>query len=328
MNKLILVSLSRLRFLKAPEKLLVADCIDDEKKFSALTPEGLCRLAGRKLQIRSWDAAAVLRQGERDLRFAEGRGIGLCCYWDRDYPPLLREIYDPPVLLFYRGRLPGGDRPLAAAVGTRRPSGKAVKAAYRCGLELGINGIGTVSGLARGIDKAVHRGSIDGGGITIAVLGCGIDRVYPAEHKRLAEGILESGGGILSEYAPGTAPARYHFPERNRIISGLARAVIVVQAPPKSGALITADYALEQGRDLFVHRQGLDGLTGAGGRKLAEEGAEIIGSAADFLPEWGFPVPRRVTAAAPGSGARLARCLEEELAGKQFSRMGEYWVTV
>ena len=333
MNKHILVSLNRLRFLKAREKLLIGDCIENERQFLQLTPERLCRLAGRRLRIGSWDAAAVLRQGEMDLRYAEQKGIGVCCHWDRDYPPQLREIYDPPVLLFYRGRLPDTGMPLAAAVGTRKPSGRALKAAYKCGLELGINSIGTVSGLARGIDKSVHRGSLDGGGTTAAVLGCGIDRIYPAEHKRLAESIIRQGGTILSEYAPGVAPVRYHFPERNRIISGLARAVIIIQAPTKSGALITADYALDQGRDLYVHRQGLEGRSGEGGRKLAAEGAEIISSAAQVLQEWGLLEPKAISAAPQAPAARqagdyLARCLERELEGMEFSRMGTQWTAV
>jgi DNA processing protein len=133
--------------------------------------------------------------------------------------------------------------------------------------------------------------------VTGAVLACGVDAVYPVSHKSVAAQILDRGGFLLSEYAPGVPPVKYHFPARNRIVSGLARGVVVVQAPSKSGALITADYALDQGRDLFVHRAGLDGEVGAGSADLAADGAMIIERGSEIAGEWGIAVDGEATAA-------------------------------
>jgi DNA protecting protein DprA len=172
-------------------------------------------------------------------------------------------------------------------VGTRQPSGAGRGAAFSLAFELAGLGVGTVSGLARGIDAEAHRGSLAEGGRTIGVLGNGIDRVFPASSVPIGRQILESGGCILSEYPPGEPPRPYHFPGRNRIISGLSRAVVVVQAPEGSGALITAEYALEQGRELLVHADGLEGPAGSGTRALVNDGAPAVRGAADVLARWG-----------------------------------------
>jgi DNA processing protein len=214
-----------------------------------------------------------------------------------EYPPLLREIYDPPAVLFFRGRLPDPEKPLAAVVGTRRPSSAAVAQAFDICRGLGRRGIAVVSGLALGIDAAAHRGNLQGGGATVAVLGSGADEIYPSSNRSLAERILESGGAILSEYPPGTGPRKWNFPARNRIISALARGVLIVEAPEHSGARITARRALEQNRDLWVASTGAAAADGRGGAalarragsvKLAGDGAGIIGSAADILEEWNW----------------------------------------
>ena len=166
-----------------------------------------------------------------------------------------------------------------------------VVAAERTARGIAEAGHTVISGLARGIDAAAHRGALISTSpdtvATGAVLGCGIDRVYPAGNRLLAERILSAGGFILSEYSPGVGPAKYHFPARNRIISGMSRGVVVIQAPAKSGALITADYALDQGRDLFVHADGIAGAEGAGTRELAEDGARIVSGHLDIFDEWG-----------------------------------------
>jgi predicted Rossmann fold nucleotide-binding protein DprA/Smf involved in DNA uptake len=146
--------------------------------------------------------------------------------------------------------------------------------------------LGIVSGLARGIDAQAHLGTLDGGGYTCAVLGHGIDTVFPHSSRRVAQRIIEQGGALLTEYPPGVKPEPRFFPARNRIISGLVRGVVIVQAPKQSGALITADYALEQGRDVLVHRAGLTGNVGAGTQKLRDEGALAIESAAGILQGW------------------------------------------
>jgi DNA processing protein len=194
-----------------------------------------------------------------------------------------------------------------------------------------------VSGLARGIDAEAHRGAVDGGGYTLGVLGSGIDRVSPSSSLPLARRILERGGALVSEYPRGVPPEAAHFPARNRIISGMARSVVVIQAPERSGALITAEYALEQDRDLLVHAVGLCGAAGAGTRSLWQQGAPVVRSAANVLAALGkisapsADVPARRTAGSsgpgdpggrekPGSsrewGRELARRMELELAGK------------
>ena len=195
---------------------------------------------------------------------ARGRALGLTPVTWRDaaYPPRLTTIPDPPVAFWARGDLAVLGRPSIAVVGSRRatPSGLAV--ARQLAADLAGEGFCVVSGLARGIDGAAHAGALAAGGVTVAVLGCGADIIYPREHARLATEILASGV-VLSEFSPGTPPLPEHFPLRNRIISGLARAVVVVEASDHSGSLITARMALEQGRDvLAVPGNVLSGSTG------------------------------------------------------------------
>ncbi|MDR2701345.1 MAG: DNA-processing protein DprA [Spirochaetaceae bacterium] len=204
------------------------------------------------------------------------------------YPPLLREIFDPPLFLYCRGPLPNPEKPAVALVGTRRPSAAASMQAYVLGREFARAGITVISGLALGIDALAHRGCLEGGGCTAAVLGSSVDEVYPASNRDLARRILKAGGSLLSEYVPGTRPRKHYYPQRNRIISGLARATVIVEAPAASGALHTARFALDQGRDLFVGSSGLASPFGEGTRRLAQEGCPVISHAAEILAEWGM----------------------------------------
>jgi DNA processing protein len=204
------------------------------------------------------------------------------------YPPLLREIFDPPSFIYCRGPLPDPEKPAVALVGTRHPSAAASMQAYTLGREFARAGITVISGLALGIDALAHRGCLEGGGCTTAVLGSSVDEVYPASNRDLARRILKMGGALLSEYIPGTKPRKQYYPQRNRIISGLARATVIVEAPAASGALYTARFALEQGRDLFVASSGVASPLGEGTRRLAEEGCPIISCAAEILTEWGM----------------------------------------
>jgi DNA processing protein len=175
------------------------------------------------------------------------------------------------------------------------------------GREFGERGIAVISGLALGIDSLAQRGCLDAGGYTLAVLGSGPDQIYPASNRDLARRILQSGGALLSEYKPGTKPFKWNFPARNRIISGLARGTIVVEAPARSGALHTAQFALEQGRDLWVASSGVASPVGEGTRRLAEEGSVVVSCAGDILAEWGI-VPVEKT----GAGS-LVEALRNEL---------------
>ena len=205
----------------------------------------------------------------------------LLTMWDADYPHRLRQISDPPALLYCCGELPA--EPALAIVGTRHPTEFGRMFTKQLAGEIAATGIVIASGMARGIDSAAHRGALDEGGKTIAVLGCGIDRWYPASNTRLGEEILEAGGAIVSEYAPGTPPAKYRFPLRNRIVSGMSAAVIVTEAAVRSGALITARVALEQGREVLALPGDLDRATSEGTNRLIADGAVPVTSVEDAV---------------------------------------------
>ncbi|MDR2659615.1 MAG: DNA-protecting protein DprA [Spirochaetaceae bacterium] len=286
-----------------------------------------------------WNMKDVVSQAQKDAAFMESRGIRWVSIVEDVYPSLLREIYDPPAVLFYRGELPPPAADSVAIVGTRKAGAAALRWAYTTAKDLSKAGVVVVSGLALGIDAMAHRGCVDaasavdgggfysGGGVetgvapAAAVLGSSVDEVYPASNRALARRIVGSGGVLLSEYPPGTLPAKWRFPARNRIISGLCKCAVVVEAGEKSGALITASFALEQGRDLFVAGRAGGGAAeggaggdagggfyseggatgggsaeesagrdaacafGAGARRLAEEGAKVVYNSGDILAE-------------------------------------------
>jgi DNA processing protein len=222
------------------------------------------------------------------LASAPGRGLSAVAWEDARYPPALSAIGDPPPVLWVRGFPDVLHQPTVAIVGSRAGSPYALAVARRLGADLARHGVVIASGLARGVDSAAHRGALDAGGVTVAVLGCGADIVYPAEHRDLAAEIARTGA-VVSELVPGTRPRPYLFPLRNRIISGLSRAVVVVEAGEKSGSLITARCALDQGRDVMaVPGNVLDGRN-RGGHALIRDGAKLVESAADILEELALP---------------------------------------
>ena len=216
-------------------------------------------------------------------------GVGWLGRSAPDFPPLLRAIHDPPAGLFVRGE--GGvellRRAAAAVVGARACSPYGSQVARMLGRELGGAGLVVVSGLARGIDGEAHRGALEAGGTTLAVLGCGIDRDYPAAHRELAARVRATGLAV-SEYAPGVEPAPWRFPARNRIVAGLAAATIVVEARERSGALITADLALEEGREVFAVPGEITSGLSAGTNDLLKLGATPLTSAEDVLAVFGL----------------------------------------
>jgi DNA processing protein len=224
------------------------------------------------------------------------------------FPPLLRAIHDPPPGLFVRG---AGDaeilsRPAVALVGARACSPYGRQVARRLGRELAAAGLVVVSGLARGVDGEAHRGALEASGTTVAVLGCGIDRDYPAAHRTLAAEIARAGL-IVSEYAPGIEPAPWRFPARNRIVAGLCAATVVVEARERSGALITCDLALEEGREVFAVPGEITSALSAGSNALLRLGATPCTDAADVLESFGLVVPTPVE---PELGAAAAAVLE------------------
>jgi DNA processing protein len=236
----------------------------------------------------------------RNLRFV-GRG-------DPCFPPLLGELHDPPPGLFLRG---GGEASLlrarsVAIVGARACSSYGSHVSRLLGRELAAAGLVIVSGLARGVDGEAHRGALEAGGATVAVLGCGIDRDYPAAHAQLASRACESGL-VVSEYAPGVEPAPWRFPARNRIIAGLAEATVVVEARERSGALISADFALEAGREVFAVPGEITSALSSGTNALLRLGATPLTSSADVLEALGVAFAKPVQ---PELGATAARVFE------------------
>ena len=209
---------------------------------------------------------------------------------DGGFPALLTQIPDPPSRLWLRGDAPPEllDRPAVAIVGARACSGYGRSVARLLATEAAASGAVVVSGMARGVDGEAHRGALTAGGPTVAVLGCGIDRDYPAAHAELAGAIVAAGGLVVSEYEPGVEPAPWRFPARNRIIAGLAGATVVVEARERSGALITADFALEDGREVLAVPGEITSALSAGTNALLRIGATPATSAADVLDALGL----------------------------------------
>lgn len=207
---------------------------------------------------------------------------------DPGYPRLLAQIPNPPPVLFVRGDPLVCDRQAVAIVGARAATRDGLALAAELAAGLARAGVVVVSGLARGIDSAAHEGALDAGGLTVAVVGTGVDRVYPPEHAALAARILRDGA-VVGELPPGTPPRVAHFPLRNRIISGLSRAVVVVEAAERSGALITAREAADQGRDVMASPGRVAGGRNKGAHGLLRDGAKLVESAVDILQELGMP---------------------------------------
>lgn len=244
------------------------------------------------------------------LTTLQGRGVRWLARSATTFPRGLGAIFDPPPGIFIRGEGEATilERPAVAVVGARSCSSYGASVARMLGRELAAAGLVIVSGLARGVDGEAHRGALEAGGLTVAVLGCGVDRVYPAAHGELARRIAASGL-IVSEYAPGVEPAPWRFPARNRIIAGLAAATVVVEARERSGALITADLALEEGREVFAVPGEITSALSAGTNALLRHGATALTSAADALEAFGIapasPEPQGLSEAAERALARL-----------------------
>lgn len=271
---------------------------------------------GRYLRDPDW------RQVDRDLAWADGDSCRILPVGDPGYPSRLAELPDPPLVLFVRGDAGLLRAPQLAMVGSRNPTALGAETARDFARHLAGVGITITSGLALGIDTAAHRGALDAGGSTLAVLGTGPDRIYPARNRDLAHAIVAGGGALIAEFPPGTPPRPGHFPRRNRIISGLSLGTLVVEAAPQSGSLITARLAAEQGREVFAIPGSIHNPLARGCHRLIRDGAKLVETAGDVLEELApqlrpllaEPVPE--TDADPsGDGldpdhARLLRCLD------------------
>ncbi len=255
-----------------------------EKIFAAseaeLSQTGIPRPTARN--IREFHDFAPL---ERELCELPRVGARLVRWTDQDYPANLRHIADPPPYFFLRGGIGANETKYVAVVGARAASEAGRRMAQRLAIELAAKGFTIVSGLARGIDSEAHQGALDGNGRTIAVMGCGVDIIYPPENRNLAQAMVEQGGGLISELPLGTPPIAENFPPRNRLISGLCLGVVVVEAAEKSGSLITARMALEQDRQVFaVPGSPLTGKT-RGSNRLLKEGARLVECVEDVIEE-------------------------------------------
>jgi len=257
------------------------------------TPEGIFRAdlqqicsvdgVGMKKALRikgfaSWDLVS------EQIQSLENKAIRVICLNDPEYPKLLRETEDSPFVLYVKGSFEAQDRYAIAIVGSRKPTHYGIAVTERISQELSCKGFTIVSGMARGIDSIAHRGALRAGGRTIAVLGSGLDIPYPPEHKNLFHDITESGC-VVSEFPPGMLPLKENFPRRNRIISGLSTGVLVVEAERKSGTLITAEYALEQNREIFAIPGNVTSSHSAGTNTLIKKGAILVRNADDIVEE-------------------------------------------
>ncbi|MCL2003048.1 MAG: DNA-processing protein DprA [Oscillospiraceae bacterium] len=281
--------------LGSPENIYFAG--EDEWREAVDLPDS----AVRDLQDKSTDRA------ERILELCDRSGTSILTMQDAAYPERLRALYAPPCVLYYKGQMFSFDEEAAlTVVGTRRPTAYGQNAAMKLCYRLAASGMLIVSGMASGIDAAAHLGALRAGKPTAAVLGCGTDVIYPAENRELYEDIIATGL-ILSEYPPGTRAEGAHFPARNRILSGLSLGVMVVEAPMSSGALISASFALEQGRDVFAVPGGIDSRESEGSNRLIREGAILVTRAEDVTTEYQALFPHKITSAAPGTPRYMPR---------------------
>ncbi|MBR4800154.1 MAG: DNA-processing protein DprA [Clostridia bacterium] len=265
----ILLALACVKELCLKKKTSLLECVDDVNELvSAAARETVFKLLGDEAATEFFENLAKIDDIQKEL---DAHEIEYVTYLDDDYPEKLFEIYDRPQVLFLKGNKRALKEDAIAVVGTRKPTRYGVKIADAFAREFAQAGLVVVSGFARGIDATAHKACVSNGLKTIAVFACGLDVCYPAEHRGLLDGILQNDGLLVSEYPLGSKPLQYHFPERNRIISGLARAVFLPEAAKNSGSLITMRLAIEQGREIFVTPGNIFEDEAAGSNELLKE---------------------------------------------------------
>ncbi len=255
--------------------------------------EGDCvSLGASLLEVQEIKNSQNMKTWESACEYINKEEIKTILYNDEEYPEQLKNIYDPPPALFVKGEIPDFESCLAV-VGARRASDYGKSAAYKLSMEMAVRGITVVSGLARGIDSSAHRGCLDGEGSTIAIMGSGFKNIYPPQNRKLFEEIC-SKGCVITEYLPDIPPYAGNFPRRNRIISGISKGVIIIEAGEKSGSLITAKLALEQGRDVFAVPGNIFSPSSQGTNSLIKDGAKPVTCVGDILEEYGIlPIAAR-----------------------------------
>jgi len=289
------VRLRRLRdALGSPQRILDAKA-DELRSIEGIGPEAAKSIA-------NWRELVSL---DNELAAVEKFGAMILIQSDEAYPPLLREIHDPPTVLYVWGKLEPRDRHAIGVVGTRKPSHYAQDSAKKLSYQLAYAGLTVVSGLARGIDTSAHQGALAAKGRTLAVIGAGLNCLYPPENRELAEKIAESGA-VLSEFPMNTAADRQTFPMRNRIVSGWSFGTLVVEAGVKSGAIITANQAAEQGRSIYVVPGRMDNPSAFGSNRLIQQGAKLVMGAQDILDDLSILFPRQPDLPVPATPAELS----------------------
>jgi len=283
--------------LGSPERILSASR-DDLRQVEGIGPEMAASIA-------DWENLIDLPEEQRRM---QDHGITSLTIEDEAYPPSLREIHDPPFLLYVKGEILERDRHAVAVVGSRRCTHYGRESARRLSFQLAHSGLTIISGLARGIDTAAHEAALAAEGRTIAVLGSGIGKLYPPENAALAEKIAESGA-VISEFPVLYLPDRQSFPLRNRIVSGMSEGILVAEAPSRSGALITANQAMEQGRNVYAVPGPIDRPTSVGCHRLIQDGAKLVTDGHDILEDLEVLFSMGPTATAPG-GDQAAPVLE------------------
>jgi len=247
--------------------------------------KGVGRVLAEKIQTRLREVD-VIEEEKRARKY----GARIVTQVDEEYPEALKSIHDPPLALYVKGTLDAADRHALAVVGSRRCTHYGTQVADRLSFQLAKQGYTVVSGLARGIDAAAHQGALKGGGRTLAVLGTGIDQVYPAEHAGLAEEIIGQGA-VLTEFPVGFRPTRQSFPQRNRVVAGLVQGILVAEAARGSGALMTVDFANEFGRQVFAIPGRIDNPSAGGCNELIQNGAKLVTDIDDILEEFEYLLP-------------------------------------
>src|SRR5262245_3844229 len=271
-----------IRHFKTPER--VFDSNRNELEQLGIPPDVADDLLSAKSEERA----------EEEWEKATGLGMEVIDIVDPAYPPLLREIFDPPIVLYIRGKKWDPAIPQLAIVGTRRPTGYGINCAERLAEDLAARGLAVTSGLARGLDAAAHRGALRRG-ITYAVYGCGLDFVYPKENRRLAD-LVQENGAVISEFPLGTPPSPQNFPIRNRIIAGMSLGVTVVEAAEYSGSLITVRLALESNREIFAVPGNITSPNSFGPHALIRQGAKLVASWQDVVEELPHPIREKILA--------------------------------
>jgi DNA processing protein len=269
-----------IRHFKTPEAVL--DAGPSQLEAHGIPPE----VAGDLLSARAAERA------EQEWKKAADLGIRILDILHPEFPPLLREIFDPPIILYIRGKGWNSDLPQLAIVGTRRPTGYGLNCAERVAEDLSSRGLAITSGLARGIDAAAHRGALRGG-VTYAVFGCGLDTIYPRENRKLAE-MAEEKGALVTEFPLGTPPSPENFPIRNRIIAGMSLGVVVVEAAEYSGSLITARLAIDSNREVFAIPGNITSPNSFGPHVLIRQGAKLVASWQDVVEELPHPIREKI----------------------------------